>query len=261
MADQSTSKASGFVWYDVMTTDTTAAKTFYKNVMGWSMADASPPGRTYIVASTGPTMVSGIMPIPEDAVKMGVTPAWMGYIGVADVDAMATRVKAAGGFIHRGPEDIPNVGRFAVAADPHGAGFMLFEAKSSPQIAPVAPHTPGHVGWRELNAGSGAEAFAFYSGLFGWTKADAIDMGPMGTYQIFAVDGIQVGGIMTKNPALPAAYWFYVFNVDAVDAAAERVVQAGGRIVMAAHEVPGGQWVVRCTDPQGAAFGLVAFKR
>jgi len=30
---------------------------------------------------------------------------------------------------------------------------------------------------------------------------------------------------------------------------------------MGPHEVPGGQWIVQCTDPQGAHFALVAMKR
>jgi predicted enzyme related to lactoylglutathione lyase len=29
-------------------------------------------------------------------------------------------------------------------------------------------------------------AFGFYEKMFGWTKAEAINMGPMGTYQLFA---------------------------------------------------------------------------
>ena len=66
-------------------------------------------------------MVGGLMPIPEDARKAGVGPTWMGYIGVNDVDAYAKRVKTAGGAIRREPSDIPGIGRFAVAADPHGA--------------------------------------------------------------------------------------------------------------------------------------------
>ena len=67
------------------------------------------------------------MPIPEDAAKMGVRPAWMGYIAVNDVKAYADKVKAAGGMIHRPPTEIPNVGTFAVAGDPSGAGFLLFK--------------------------------------------------------------------------------------------------------------------------------------
>jgi predicted enzyme related to lactoylglutathione lyase len=44
----------------------------------------------------------------------------------------------------------------------------------------------------------------FYSGLFGWTKSDAIDKGPMETYQIFNIDDVQAGGMITKTPQTPS---------------------------------------------------------
>ncbi|HEY2185482.1 MAG TPA: VOC family protein, partial [Xanthobacteraceae bacterium] len=152
-----------FVWYDVMTTDTKAAESFYRKVIGWDAKDSGMPGKSYTLLSMGPTMVGGLMPIPEDARKAGVPPMWMGYIGVNDVDAYAKRVQAAGGSIRREPEDIPGVGRFAVAADPHGAGFILFKGTSEQSPAPAPAGTPGHVGWHELHAGDLDRAFAFYS--------------------------------------------------------------------------------------------------
>ena len=76
-------------------------------------------------------------------------------------------------------------------ADPHGAVFILFKGTSEEAPPPAPAGTPGHVGWHELHAGDLDSAFAFYSGLFGWTKAEAMDMGPMGVYQIFAIDGVQ----------------------------------------------------------------------
>jgi len=108
--------AARFVWYDVMTTDTKAAEKFYSAVVGWDIKDSGMPDTSYSILSVGSTMVGGLMPIPDDARAMGVQPAWMGYIGVDDVDDYAKRVKAAGGAIHREPADIPGVGRFAVAA-------------------------------------------------------------------------------------------------------------------------------------------------
>jgi uncharacterized protein len=81
----------------------------------------------------------------------------------------------------------PNVGRFAVVADPGGAVFLLFKPNTEQEPKPVAPMTPGHVGWHELYAGDLDREFAFYSRLFGWTKDRAIDMGAMGTYQTFAI--------------------------------------------------------------------------
>ena len=97
-------------------------------------------------------MIGGLMPIPEQA--KGVQPAWMGYIAVDDVKAYADKVKAAGGAIRRPPTEIPNVGTFAVAGDPHGAGFLLFKASGGDGPAPD-PDAPGQIGWRELHAGDG----------------------------------------------------------------------------------------------------------
>jgi predicted enzyme related to lactoylglutathione lyase len=250
-----------FVWYELMTDDPNAAAAFYRDVIGWATQDAGMADRSYTIISMGSTMVGGLMAIPAEARAMGARPGWLGYVGVDDVDACAQRVRAAGGAIHRPPEDIPGIGRFAVVADPHGAAFILFRGASDQAPAPVAPGTPGRIGWHELHAGDGASAFAFYSGVFGWTKADAIDMGPLGVYQIFATGGAPVGGMMTKMPESPAPFWLYYFNVGAVDAAATRVRDGGGKVVLEPHQVPGGSWIVQCLDPQGAMFALVGAKR
>ena len=173
-----------FIWYDVITSDTKAATAFYSDVIGWDAQEhAMPDNRTYTVFSKGPAMVAGLMAIPASSCAEGVKPCWSGYIATDDVDADAACVAAAGGSIRRLPEDIPNVGRFAVAADPGGAVFLLFKPNPSEQPKRVAPMTPGHIGWHELYAGDLDREFAFYSRLFGWTKDRAVDMGEMGTYQ------------------------------------------------------------------------------
>ena len=92
---------SKFVWYDVMTSDTKAAGSFYESVMGWDTRDSGMADRSYTIFSMGPARVGGLMPIPEEARAMGARPGWMGYVGVDDVDACAARLKAAGGAVHR----------------------------------------------------------------------------------------------------------------------------------------------------------------
>ncbi len=179
------------------------------------------------------------MPIPEDAAKMGARPAWMGYIAVDDVKKYADKVKAAGGAIRRPPTEIPNVGTFAVAGDPSGAGFLLFKGDGGE--APMQdPMKPGHIGWHELHGGDPEKSFAFYSGLFGWTKGEALNMGAMGTYQIFSTKGQQSGGMMKKMDQEPMAHWLYYISVDAIDAAQERVKSAGGQVIYGPMQVPGG---------------------
>lgn len=257
-----TSTPAKFVWYELMTSDPKAAESFYHSVIGWSIQDSGMTDRTYTILSAGPTMVGGLMAIPDDARAQGARPGWLGYIGVGDVDAYAGRVKAAGGAIHRAPDDIPGIGRFAVVADPDGASFVLFQPSGEPpQDAPPAPGTPGTVSWHELVAGKLEPSFAFYSGLFGWTKDEAIDMGPIGIYQTFSMGGPANGGMMSRPPGMPNAAWIFYVNVDAIDAAIERIKTGGGKVVNGPLQVPGGSWIVNATDPQGALFAVVAPKR
>lgn len=248
-----------FVWYDLMTTDTEAAKAFYGNVVGWGAQAAPPvPGMTYTLFTAGETSVAGLMELTAEARQMGVPPCWTGYVAVDDVDATAEKVKRLGGAVHRPPADIPNVGRFAIIADPQGAVVALFKPTSPAPERPKLPMgSPGHIGWHELLAADGAKAFAFYSELFGWQKGDAVDIGAMGIYQLFTAGGQPVGGMFTKPPTVPAVFWLYYFSVGDIDAAAERVKAAGGRILSGPMEVPGGGWIVQSLDPQGAMFALL----
>jgi hypothetical protein len=250
-----------FIWYDVMTTDPKAGTSFYDEVVGWESQDfPMAAGNTYTIFKKGPTMVAGLMKLPDEARAMGTPPCWNGYIAVEDVDAYAKRIKEAGGAIHREPEDIPDVGRFAVAADPGGAVFLIFKPGSDESPVQHDPMAPGYVGWNELYAEDLDREFAFYSRLFGWTKDTAMDMGPMGTYQIVAMAGTPSGGMMKRPPQVPHACWNYYIGVDSIEAAAARVKARGGQVLMGPQEVPGGAFVIQARDPQGAHFALIGKK-
>jgi predicted enzyme related to lactoylglutathione lyase len=249
-----------FFWIELLTSDIPAAQAFYKNVIGWDMQDFGAGPHPYTVLSASGVGVGGLMQMPDDFRAAGGRPCWTGYVGTDDVDATAKRVQSVGGSIRRPPEDIPGVGRFAVVADPHGAVFMLLKGSSPDGPADMPPGTPGHLGWSELHAGEVNSAFAFYTGLFGWTKADSVDMGPMGVYQLFAIDGVARGGMMTRLPAMAAPCWLHYFNVDSAGATVDRVRAAGGKVLNGPHQVPGGGWIAQCLDPQGAMFAVVAPK-
>ena len=250
-----------FVWYELMTTDTKAAETFYDDVVGWTSADSGMPDADYTLFKTNGLRVAGLMTLPQSARDMNVPPAWLGYIGVDDVDASAEKLVKLGGTVHRQPDDIPSVGRFAVVADPHGAVFALFST-SDGEMPDIKQMDPGSIGWHELMAGDIAVELPFYQEMFGWQKDEGLDMGDMGIYQLFSHDGAQIGGMMNKLAAIPAPpYWGFYFNVDALDAAIERSNAKGGKVVNGPMEVPGGACVVNCVDPQGAHFNLVAMKR
>ena len=253
--------ASRFVWYELMTADAPAATDFYTQVVGWRAQDSGLPGGVYTLLMIGDAQVAGLMETPADLKAVGAPSAWSGYVAVDDVDAMAARVLAAGGKVLRPGEDIPEIGRFAVVADPQGASFMLFKPlRDDPPPMPPA-EAPGTTGWHELRAMDGPAVFDFYATLFGWTKGEGLDMGPLGTYQLFDIDGVPGGAVMTKEPEQPAPGWRYYFRVDAIDAAAARVGKAGGRVTMGPHQVPGGSWVLHGVDPQGAVFALMSMAK
>jgi predicted enzyme related to lactoylglutathione lyase len=84
-----------------------------------------------------------------------------------------------------------------------------------------------------------------------------MDMGAMGTYQLFAAGGEAIGGIMTKPPQMPSPAWLFYFIVPDIDSAAARVTAGGGQVLQGPVQVPGGGWIVHCMDPQRAMFALV----
>jgi uncharacterized protein len=244
-----------FAWYELITTDVAAAKTFYTKVMGWGALDASMPGGAYTLFTAGNAPVSGLMELPEGARKMGGEPTWIGYVGVDDVDATAERIRHLGGAVLVPPTNVPNISRFSIFADPQNTRLALSKWLRPDHQQPADPGAPGRVGWHELLAADWEKALAFYGEVFGWQKADA-DVGEMGTYQLFSVAGQTIGGMLTKPPQIPAPFWLYYFNIDDLGPAAQRVKAGGGQILEDPFEVPGGSWVVQCTDPQGAMFAL-----
>jgi hypothetical protein len=250
-------KQGDFVWYELCTGDPAAAADFYASVVGWTVKMSDLPGIEYRLASLGDRPVAGIMSLPPE--QMPPRPVWFGYIAVDDVDAKASEIAADGGAVHKGPADIPTIGRFAVVSDPQGAVFLLFKGMGAPP-PPLAMMQTGSIGWHELHTSDWEKGWSFYARLFGWTKDVAHDMGPMGTYQLFKTSGSAVGGMMTDARSTHP-FWLYYFVVDDIDTGLERVKANGGTVLFGPQEVPGGAWIVNAEDPQGGAFAIVGMRK
>ena len=243
-----------FVWYELLTTDMPSAAAFYAGVVGWAVKDASSPELAYTLLTAGDTPVVGLMDLPEEGVRMGATPRWLGYVAVDDMDARVAQIRRLGGAILVSPTD-SNIGRIAVVADPQGATLALVTGLTYGQSQPSGLDQPGRVGWHELLAEDRSKVFPFYGKLLGWqqasTKAD-----PASVYELFSAAGQTIGGMLTKLPSVSQPCWLYYFNVDDIDAAAARTKAAGGEVLEGPVDVKGGAWVIRCVDPQGAMFAL-----
>ncbi|MCP4897433.1 MAG: VOC family protein [bacterium] len=195
------------------------------------------------------------MPIPDDAKAQGAPPNWLAYICVSDVSAIADKAKGLGAKILHEPTDIPDAGCFAVLQDPQGAVFAVYA--SSSELDAEAPAQIGEFSWHELATDDHGAAFDFYSELFGWDKSEAMDMGPeAGIYQLYARNGNQLGGMFNRPKEMPVSAWLYYVTVDDVHTSVEKVRDLGGTVINGPMEVPGGEFIAQCIDPQGAMFAL-----
>lgn len=254
-------------WYELTTSKNhlQSAEDFYANILGWTFDDAGMPGFDYHLAKTANDMVAALMQQPDDAA--GVPPHWMTYFAVDDIDAFLADARAAGARLIRGPDEVPGTGRFALLTDPQGAAFGVLQpdmsamseadrAKAERGEGAFHPNKPGHCNWNELKSTDPDAAFACYSRWFGWSKGIAVDMGPMGTYQLIQRAGIDIGGMMGLGGA-PTAHWLPYFGVKGrVSDTVEAIKAAGGSVHHGPAEVPGGMYIAVCQDPQGAWFAV-----
>ena len=250
-----------FVWYDLMTSDVAAAQKFYTKLIGWGTEAWEGGEQPYTMWTNDGTPLGGVMTLPGDAKKAGSPPHWLGYIATPHVDETVSKATGLGAQTYMPATDIPSVGRFAVLGDPQGAVFAVFTPENEPP-GHEGPANIGEMSWHELMTSDYEAAFDFYSNLFGWEKTDAMDMGEAGIYQMYglASDGPPMGGIFNKPPEMPAAAWLYYTSVKDVKRSVEQVKELGGQVLNGPMEVPGGDFVTQCMDPQGAAFALHSSK-
>lgn len=252
-----------FLWYELMTSDPQAAEKFYGDLLGWTFKPADHDGSDYRTFAKDGEEIGGLMTLSPDMQSGGARPMWVGYVAVDDVDASAGKIGDLGGTVTLGPQDIPGVGRFAFASDPSGAPFYIMtgsvEGEETTSFSKYEPRE-GHCAWNELTSADQAGAHAFYTALFGWEKADTMDMGEMGSYDMYSNGDYTLGGIMQKPEEMPASQWSFYFRVPSIDAATDYVRANGGKIINGPEEIPGGDYVFTGIDPQGAAFSLIGKK-
>jgi predicted enzyme related to lactoylglutathione lyase len=110
-------------WHELLTNDVDKAAKFYAEVFGYELTPFGDTG--YTVLARGEKQMAGIMKPP-----MEMPPNWGVYFIAGDVDGVFEKVKAAGGMAYMEPQDMPEVGRLAVLADPQGAAFGVVNAPS-----------------------------------------------------------------------------------------------------------------------------------
>jgi hypothetical protein len=246
-----------FVWYDLMTSDPKAAQDFYGRLIGWGTQKFEGGDQPYTMWTNKETPLGGVMELPEEARAADAPPHWMAYVSVDNIEQAVAKVKEAGGSVLHQATEIPGAGSFAILADPQGAAFAIYTSANQENQDSADEAQIGRFSWNELATSDYKGAFSFYSDLFGWEPQEAMDMGPGGIYQVYGQGGAPLGGMFNKPDEMPGPpMWLYYVLVEDVNAAVQKVAELGGQVLNGPMEVPGGDLIAQCVDPQGALFAL-----
>jgi predicted enzyme related to lactoylglutathione lyase len=244
-----------FVWYELITPDTDAAKRFYSSLAGWG---TQPFDKDYTMWTIAGSPFAGLYRLGPEMRQQGVPPNWMPYVESSNVDETARLATSLGGKVMSPPADIPNVGRYAVLRDPQGAAFGVYKT-SGPSMSWDGTPVLGRFSWHELMTTDYRKAFDFYQKLFGWEKTGEMDMGGGNTYLMYG-KGQPFGGIFNRHGdmmSMPPFWMVYIYVKD-VRKAVEIATKNGASVHRPPMEIPGGGTIAILADPQGAAFALHA---
>ena len=244
-----------FVWYELLTPDTDAAKTFYSSVAGWG---TQPFDKDYTMWTTAGAPFAGLYRLGPEMRQQGVPPNWMAYVESSNVDETVRLATSLGAAVTVPASDIPNVGRFAVLRDPQGATFGVYKA-SGPSRSWDGTPVLGRFSWHELMTTDYRKAFEFYQKLFGWEKTGEMDMGGGNAYLMYGKRR-PFGGIFNRHGdmmSMPPFWMVYIYVKD-VRKAVEIATKNGASVHRPPMEVAGGGTIAILADPQGAAFALHA---
>jgi predicted enzyme related to lactoylglutathione lyase len=240
-------------WVDLGVADIAKAGAFYAELFGWEVQQGPPEAGGYALCLKDGRPVAGIGPKMGPA---GEPSAWVTYLAASNADEAAAKIRASGGRVLMEPMDVMDLGRMAMAADPGGAVFGLWQARQHTGIQ--LANEPGSLTWNENLSRDFEGNKSFYRAVFGYGYADMSDAGFH--YATLKIGDSEVGGIGELDDSFPAdvpAQWNAYFAADDTDAVIARVTAAGGSVVRPPWDTPYGRMAV-ASDDQGAVFSLIS---
>ncbi|MFC1419817.1 VOC family protein [Streptacidiphilus cavernicola] len=235
--------------------DLTAAEHFYGALLGWEFGSDGVDLGPYRRALVNGLPVAGLGEMPPGT---GMPVDWITYFAADNADEVAHRVRCSGGTVALGPLDSETgAGRRAVAADPDGAVFGIWETQLYGGWG--LQHQPGAAAWSELETTGARRAGTFYQGVFGSSavRSEAAGVRREQDLVVLTVAGRRVAGIRQVPRLRDRPHWRILFTVDSVDEVAANAAALGGTVEQPPADTPFGRMAL-LRDPQGAPFGVVA---
>jgi predicted enzyme related to lactoylglutathione lyase len=254
---------SRFFWHDLMAPDIERAKAFYGEVFGWGFKTETGEN-PYTHIMLGDQGVGGMM--KQDPAH-GAPPHWLGYIDVDDIDATMATASKHGGKVLMPKMDVPEVGSFAVVADPTGGAHspMKYVGKDAGKPESLEPPGIGHFCWDELMTPDPDAAIKYYTSVFGWER-ESMEMPGFGTYTLLKRPGVKdkagnqrnAGGVMKMPPGMPPhAFWVCYIAVANAEQTGEKIKKNGGQQMTPFMDIPDVGRFAPCMDSQQAGFAIL----
>jgi predicted enzyme related to lactoylglutathione lyase len=222
---------------DAQLPDLEAGKRFYGELFGWGFDEGAYD--RFVTARLEGEPVAALAPKTDGRMPT----VWTVYFATPDVRALAARIGAGGGQIVTPPARVDDLGTAALAADPEGAVFGLWQPGSHPGFG--RRHETGTFVWAQLYARDTEAANVFYGGLF----HDAL----------FGPDAEPDFGRAAVSDVFPAEmppHFLVHFRVEDVEAALGTVGRLGGRVQVPPFGTSYGNVAV-VVDNQGASFAVL----
>jgi predicted enzyme related to lactoylglutathione lyase len=242
-------------WVSLMVHGMAATQEFYGELFGWDFQPGPQQLGAYVRAQLDGQEVAGIGQLPPDR---HLPIAWTPYLASDDVDLTAETVRHCGGTVGVGPLDAEDAGRLAIASDPSGAVFGVWQAAA--HLGTGITGVPGTPTWNELITRDSAGVAKFYETVFGYEEEPVVSADF--DYITLHIKGRPVAGIHGVGNALPrdrGPHWMTYFEVADVDAALTHVLDLGGHALKPARDTPHGR-IATVADPEGAVFSVVRTK-
>lgn len=239
-------------WVSLMVHEVTATQDFYGELFGWEFELGPQQLGWYVRALLDGQEVAGIGRLSPDR---HLPVAWTPYLASDDVDLTAEMVRSSGGTVGVGPLDGADAGRLAIASDPMGAVFGIWQAAA--HLGTGITGVPGTPAWNELVTRDSSSVTKFYKAVFGYEEEPVVSADF--DYVTLHIEGRPVAGIHGVGNFLPLGrgpHWMTYFEVSDTDAATALLVDLGGRVVKPPHDSAYGR-VATVTDPEGAMFSLI----
>jgi predicted enzyme related to lactoylglutathione lyase len=239
-------------WVSLLAHNLEATQDFYGQLFGWEFESTPQPFGPYVRATLNGRGVAGIGEMPSDR---HLPIAWTTYFGTDDADVTAELIRDCGGTVGVGPLDADDAGRMAIASDPLGAVFGIWQPLRYTGVEVLGE--PGSLAWNELITRETSAVGKFYAAVFGF-DTEAVVSADF-DYLTLHLEGQPVAGIHGVGQALPrdrGAHWMTYFAVADTDAAVRHVAELGGHVVRGARDSAYGR-LATVADPEGAVFTVI----